>query len=96
VQERIVENYLTTLGVGVPASCRMTSQGSFTLDSESCVGVVQKHKLPFSKTPAKTQMIGANVPCLLKNTLHLYFNLATARTECLCILHSGKVRNERN
>jgi hypothetical protein len=65
VRQRNVDNNFATLCVGMPASCRMASRGSSSLDSESCVGVVQKHWLPFSKAPAKTQMFGADVRCLL-------------------------------
>jgi hypothetical protein len=64
VRERIVDKHLVTLGCGMPAPCLMASRGSFSLDSEFCVVGVQKHKLPFSKI-AKTQIIGANAPCLL-------------------------------
>jgi hypothetical protein len=65
MRETNVYNYLDTLAVGMPASYRTASHGSSYLDSESCVGVVQEHKQPVSKAAAKTQIIGANIPCLL-------------------------------
>jgi hypothetical protein len=57
--------FLATLGVGSSESRRMAFRRSSWLNLESYVGVTQKRKLPFSKAPAKTQIVGSNISCLL-------------------------------
>jgi hypothetical protein len=54
-----------TLASRMPPSCRMATEVSTSLHSVSCVNVVRKRKLLFSKAPAMTQIICAGVPGLL-------------------------------